>query len=161
MIRQKIVAGNWKMNGSQESILNLVNGLLEGSKSSAEVVIAPSFPYLSQVAGLAANSQLTLAAQNVSEQVKGAYTGEVSCSMLADFDVKYVLLGHSERRSLYGETDELVAQKVNTCLAAGLKPMLCIGETLAEREAEQPLRCVSVKWQRLSMRLVSKRLKIL
>lgn len=127
------------MNGSQESILNLVNGLLEGSKSSAEVVIAPSFPYLSQVAGLAANSQLTLAAQNVSEQVKGAYTGEVSCSMLADFDVKYVLLGHSERRSLYGETDELVAQKVNTCLAAGLKPMLCIGETLAEREAEQTI----------------------
>ncbi|NLQ17633.1 triose-phosphate isomerase [Marinomonas sp. M1K-6] len=139
MIRQKIVAGNWKMNGSKESIVSLINGLLKMERSNSEVVISPSFPYLSQVSDLIDGTGLVLAAQNVSQQVKGAYTGEVSASMLGDFGVKYVLLGHSERRSLYGETDQLVADKVKAILDFGLFPMLCIGETLTERESGKTL----------------------
>ena len=139
MIRQKIVAGNWKMNGSKESILSLINGLLEMTDSSSEVVVAPSFPYLAQVDDLLSASKIVLAAQNVSQEEKGAFTGEVSTSMLSDFGVKYVLVGHSERRSLYGETNELVASKVKTVLDSGLTPMLCIGETLAERESGKTL----------------------
>jgi triosephosphate isomerase (TIM) len=139
MIRQKIVAGNWKMNGSKESVSSLVNGLLEMENSGSEVVIAPSFPYLCQVDGLISGSRIVLAAQNASQEVKGAFTGEVSASMLSDFGVKYVLVGHSERRSLYGESDELVAAKVKTIFEFGLTPMLCIGETLAERESGKTL----------------------
>ncbi|GGN15495.1 MULTISPECIES: triose-phosphate isomerase [Marinomonas] len=139
MIRQKIVAGNWKMNGSKESISLLINGLLEMEGSNSEVVVAPSFPYLSQVESLISGSAIVLAAQNVSQEVKGAFTGEVSASMLGDFGVKYVLLGHSERRSLYGEIDALVASKVKAVLDFGLVPMLCVGETLAEREAGKTL----------------------
>ena len=135
MIRQKIVAGNWKMNGSKESIVSLINGLLVMGDSGSEVVVAPSFPYLSQVNDLINSSGIVLAAQNISHEVKGAYTGEVSVSMMGDFGVKYVLLGHSERRSLYGETDEVVASKVKTVLDFGLVPMLCIGETLMQRES--------------------------
>lgn len=128
------------MNGSKASISSLVNGLLEMSESSAEVVVTPPFPYLSQVADvIAQQSGLVLAAQNLSQYEKGAYTGEVSTAMLTDFKVTYVLVGHSERRSLYGETDEVVAEKVKMALSAGLKPILCIGETLEEREAEQTL----------------------
>ena len=139
MIRQKIVAGNWKMNGSKESISSLVNGLLEMERSNSEVVVAPSFPYLSQVGDLVSESHIVLAAQNASQQDKGAYTGEVSASMLSDFGVKYVLVGHSERRSLYGESDELVAAKVKAIFECGLTPMLCVGETLAERESGKTL----------------------
>ena len=135
MIRQKIVAGNWKMNGSKESIVSLINGLLVMGDSGSEVVVAPSFPYLSQVNDLINSSGIVLAAQNISHEVKGAYTGEVSVSMMGDFGVKYVLLGHSERRSLYDETDEVVASKVKTVLDFGLVPMLCIGETLMQRES--------------------------
>ncbi|KZN13577.1 triosephosphate isomerase [Marinomonas sp. TW1] len=139
-MRQKIVAGNWKMNGSKASISDLVNGLLEISESSAEVVVTPPFPFLSQVAEMIApRNELVLAAQNLSQYEKGAYTGEVSAAMLTDFKVTYVLVGHSERRSLYGETDDVVAEKVKVALSAGLKPILCIGETLEEREAEQTL----------------------
>ncbi|MFT6405449.1 MAG: triosephosphate isomerase [Marinomonas primoryensis] len=139
MIRQKIVAGNWKMNGSRESIVSLIGGLLKMDGSSSEVVVAPSFPYLSQVNDLIDGSGVMLAAQNVSHELKGAYTGEVSASMLGDFGVKYVLLGHSERRSLYSETDDIVASKVKAVLGFGLVPMLCIGETLAERESGKTL----------------------
>ena len=139
MIRQKIVAGNWKMNGSKESISSLVGSLLEMKGSNSEIVIAPSFPYLSQVSDLAGASSLVLAAQNISDEVKGAYTGEVSASMLSDFGVKYVLLGHSERRSLYNEADHVVAAKVKAALEFELTPILCIGETLDERESNQTL----------------------
>lgn len=139
MIRQKIVAGNWKMNGSKESVSLLVNGLLRMEGSSSQVVVAPAFPYLSQVSELLSGSHIVLAAQNASEQPKGAFTGEVSTSMLNDFGVKYVLAGHSERRSLYGESDAMVALKVKAILAEGLTPMLCIGETLEERESDKTL----------------------
>ncbi len=127
------------MNGSKESISLLINGLLEMEGSNSEVVVAPSFPYLSQVESLVSGSAIVLAAQNISQEVKGAFTGEVSASMLGDFGVKYVLLGHSERRSLYNEEDEIVASKVKLALEFGLTPILCVGETLAEREAGKTL----------------------
>lgn len=139
MIRQKIVAGNWKMNGSTETIDALLDGLLKIEDSNSEVVVSPSFPYLSAVSNKIAESSLVLAAQNVSQEAKGAYTGEVSTSMLSDFGVKYVLLGHSERRSLFGETDDLVALKVKTVLDSKLTPILCIGETLSERELNKTI----------------------
>ncbi|RNF52738.1 triose-phosphate isomerase [Marinomonas hwangdonensis] len=139
MIRQKIVAGNWKMNGSKESVSLLVDGLLKMEGSSAQVVVAPAFPYLSQVSGMLSGSHIVLAAQNASDQPKGAFTGEVSTSMLNDFGVKYVLAGHSERRSLYGESDAMVAHKVKAILAEELIPMLCIGETLEERKSDKTL----------------------
>ncbi len=135
MARQKIIAGNWKMNGSLESIGQLVDGLKSSiGIHSAEVVVSPSFPYLSKVNELLSQTSIQLAAQNVSHQSEGAFTGEVSVSMLLDCGVKYVLAGHSERRALYGETNEMVAEKVSTILASGLIPMLCIGETLDERQ---------------------------
>ena len=135
MARQKIVAGNWKMNGSSESISQLVVGLNAAMDDfSAEVVVAPSFPYLAQVDNLLEKSPIKMAAQNVSEQASGAFTGEVSVSMLQDFAVDYVLVGHSERRSIYGETNQLVAEKVKALLDAHLVPVLCIGESLEQRE---------------------------
>jgi len=137
MARQKIIAGNWKMNGSLESIEQLVAGLKSSvDVNSAEVVVSPSFPYLSKVNELLSGTSIQLAAQNVSHQNEGAFTGEVSTSMLLDFEVKYVLAGHSERRALYSETNEIVAKKVNSILASGLTPILCIGETLDERQQD-------------------------
>ena len=140
MTRQKIVAGNWKMNGSVESINNLVNGLLKMYQSNAEVVVAPSFPYLGLVAALCAdNNLIKLAAQNVSEKESGAFTGAVSAAMLEDFNVKYVLVGHSECRAIYGETNDIIALKVQALLQKNFISILCIGETLEECEAGQTL----------------------
>ncbi|KZM40882.1 triosephosphate isomerase [Marinomonas sp. SBI22] len=135
MARQKIVAGNWKMNGSSESINQLVvclNAAIENTP--VEVVVAPSFPYLAQVDNLLEKSSIKMASQNVSEQGSGAFTGEVSISMLQDFAVDYVLIGHSERRSIYGETDQVIAEKAKALLATELTPVLCIGESLEQRE---------------------------
>lgn len=132
MTRRKIVAGNWKMNGSKESVVELVKSIQ--SNDAVDVVVAPSFVYLATVADLALASNLKVAAQNVSDQKQGAFTGEVSIPMLEDFSVSHVILGHSERRSLYAETDAIVADKVDAVLAAGLTPILCVGETLEQRE---------------------------
>jgi triosephosphate isomerase len=141
MTRTKIVAGNWKMNGSIDANKALINDIQPLVESQiATVIVAPPSVYLSQVRELLKNSNIALAAQNVSEHKMGAYTGEVSVEMLKDFGVSYVILGHSERRSYYGETDSLVAQKVAAVLDAGLTPILCVGETLAEREAEATLK---------------------
>jgi len=135
MARQKIVAGNWKMNGSSESINQLVVGLTAAIENTpVEVVVAPSFPYLAQVDNLLEKSSIKMASQNVSEQGSGAFTGEVSISMLQDFAVDYVLIGHSERRSIYGETDQVIAEKAKALLATELTPVLCIGESLEQRE---------------------------
>ncbi|MFD1381966.1 triose-phosphate isomerase [Rhodanobacter aciditrophus] len=132
MTRRKIVAGNWKMNGSLGSVVELVKGIK--SDDAVDVVVAPSFVYLAKVSELVPQAGIKLAAQNVSEQNKGAFTGEVSLSMLNDFAVSHVILGHSERRALYAETDAMIAQKVEATLAAGLTPILCVGETLEQRE---------------------------
>ena len=138
-MRGYLVAGNWKMNGSNAANAELVDGIIAGlpSNETVEVLICPPFPYLGTMAGKVRGSRLLLGAQNVSRHASGAFTGETSASMLVDSGCEYVLVGHSERRALMGESSEIVAAKYVAALAAGLKPILCVGETLQEREAEQ------------------------
>ena len=137
-MRKKLVAGNWKMHGSRQFNKELLSTVLVGvSGLNCQVVVCPPSPYLAQVADLLAGSVVSLGAQNLCEYASGAYTGEVSAGMLADLGCMYVLVGHSERRTLYGETDDQVARKCEAALANGLRPILCVGETLAEREAGQ------------------------
>ena len=136
LMRKKIVAGNWKMHGSRQQNAVLLEQLLSGVAGlHCEVVLCPPYPYLPQVAGLLAGGPAKFGAQNLSEHHSGAYTGEVSASMLVDLGCRYVLVGHSERRALYGESDSVVASKFEAAHKAGLVPVLCLGETLAEREA--------------------------
>jgi len=142
MKRPLIVAANWKMNGSLaliEQMTNAFNGFI--ANDNVEIIICPSFPYLAAFAAALNNANLSgnihLGAQNVSAQEKGAFTGEVSTAMLKDVSVSYVIVGHSERRSLYSETSADVAKKVKSVLEAGLTPILCIGESEAQRVAEQ------------------------
>ncbi|WP_415883306.1 triose-phosphate isomerase [Neptuniibacter sp. QD29_5] len=142
-MRTALVAGNWKMNGNSASINTLMEGLNAELKSNAvDVLVCPPSIYLSQVQALTADSVIALGAQNVSEQNNGAFTGEISLEMLKDLSCEYVILGHSERRSLYAESDELVADKFKATVAVGLKPILCVGETLEEREEGNTLAVV-------------------
>ncbi|MCV6638362.1 triose-phosphate isomerase [Candidatus Albibeggiatoa sp. nov. NOAA] len=136
-MRQPLIAGNWKMNGSKASIESLLEGIKQGMDSvqQAEVAVCAPFVYLQQVSESLKDTKIAYGAQNVSEQDNGAYTGEVSTTMLNDFACQYVIVGHSERRTLYGETDELVATKSAKAQADGLTPIICIGELLEEREA--------------------------
>ncbi len=137
MARTRLVAGNWKMNGSRASNKALLDALLAGiaGLSGVDCAVCVPFPYLGEVAGQLRGSALAWGAQNISEHAKGAYTGEVSAAMLVEFGCRYVLVGHSERRQLYGETDAQVAAKFAAALDARLVPILCVGETLAERDA--------------------------
>jgi triosephosphate isomerase (TIM) len=133
-MRKKLVAGNWKMHGSlaeNAALLSAIKPALAG----IDAVVCVPFPYLAQAQSVLAGSSIAWGAQNVSEQAKGAFTGEVSAAMLLDFGCKYVIVGHSERRSLYGESDALVAGKYQAAQAAGLTPILCVGESLDERES--------------------------
>ena len=125
------------MNGSLDAVRTLVSGVLEGlnADNAAEVVVCPPFVYLAEVAGLLADGQIGLGAQNVSNHTSGAYTGEISVDMLQDYGCQYVITGHSERRTIYAETDQLVAEKFARVCDAGLSPILCVGELLEEREA--------------------------
>ncbi len=135
-MRQTIVAGNWKMNASKEEVNTLVMGILSGmSDVESKVIVCSPFPYLSQVEALITHSQLHLGAQTVSIHPSGAHTGEVSADMIKDFGADYVIVGHSERRSMYGESDQDVADKVKTVVDNGLTALFCIGELLEEREA--------------------------
>lgn len=133
-MRKKLVAGNWKMHGSLVENAALL-AALKPALAGIEAVVCVPFPYLAQVQAALSGSSIAWGAQNVSEQAKGAFTGEVSASMLLDFGCQYVIVGHSERRSLYGESDALVASKYVAAQAAGLMPILCVGESLAERES--------------------------
>ena len=136
-MRSFLVAGNWKMNGSSAANAELVAGIVAGAPASASVrlLVCPPFPYLAAVAAAAAGSDVAVGAQNVSEHDAGAYTGEVSPGMLRDVGCEYVIVGHSERRTLYGESSRQVAAKFEAARKSGLVPILCVGETLAEREA--------------------------
>ncbi|WP_286240134.1 triose-phosphate isomerase [Neptuniibacter halophilus] len=144
-MRKALVAGNWKMNGDTDFINELVNSLVNSSAASvnADVLLCPPAVYLAQVSSLTAESAIQLGAQNVSEQANGAFTGEISLAMLQDLGCEYVILGHSERRSLYGENDQLVAEKFVAAVAAGVKPILCVGETLEEREQGETMQVVA------------------
>lgn len=137
-MKKKLIAGNWKMNGSLAANEALVRALVAGmGQPACDVAVAVPAPYLAQVAGIAAGSALALAAQDVSVHEMGAYTGETSAAMLKEFGVRYVLVGHSERRQYHGESDTVVAVKAQRALAQGITPIVCVGETLAEREAGQ------------------------
>lgn len=138
-MRRALVAGNWKMNGRTDFINELMNELVSGIQASAvDVLVCPPAIYLSQVKSMS-GSFIAVGAQNVSENQDGAFTGEISLPMLRDLGCEYVILGHSERRSLYAETDLVVADKFIATVAAGLKPILCVGETLEEREQGKTL----------------------
>jgi len=135
-MRQPLVAGNWKMNGSTDSVRALVDGIKAGIGAirTAEMAVCPPFVYIPQVAAQLAGSAISYGAQDVSDRESGAYTGEVAPDMLTDIGCKYVIVGHSERRSLYGESDGFTARKFAAARKAGLVPILCVGELLEERE---------------------------
>lgn len=136
-MRRSLVAGNWKMNGSRASVTELVSGITAGMDSvgNTEVAVCPPFVYISQVADALAGSSVAVGGQNLASAESGAYTGETAGPMLTDLGCAYVIVGHSERRALYGETDAVVAEKYAAARKFGLKPILCVGETLEEREA--------------------------
>jgi triosephosphate isomerase len=136
-MRKKLVAGNWKMHGSLASNEALLRELRSADVSGAALAVFPPFPYLSQCVAQLAGAGVAIGAQDVSEFSSGAYTGEVSGAMLSELGCAYVLVGHSERRTLHGETSEQVARKAVGAHAAGLIPVICVGETLAERESGQ------------------------
>ena len=133
-MRARLVAGNWKMQGSRVANAALLDALLAGLPP-VECVVCVPYPYLAQVAERLQGTPLAWGAQNLSEHAAGAHTGEVSAAMLVEFGCRYVLVGHSERRQLYGETDAQAAAKFAAAKAAGLRPIFCVGETLAERDA--------------------------
>jgi triosephosphate isomerase len=135
-MRQPLVAGNWKMNGSLDSVTTLVGGIKAGlgTVTRAELAVCPPFVYIPQVAAMIQGSGISLGAQDVCDQEAGAYTGEVAPGMLIDVGCRYAIVGHSERRTLYGEDDDFTARKFAAARKAGLVPILCVGELLEERE---------------------------
>ena len=133
-MRSSLIAGNWKMNGNLQSVIELIEGIKAGDAGKAELAVFPPAVYLMKVGGMLDASQIALGAQNVCDQESGAFTGEVAASMLKECGCRYTLVGHSERRSLYLETDQLVAARFATAVASGMMPVLCVGETLDERE---------------------------
>ncbi|WP_397474307.1 triose-phosphate isomerase [Pusillimonas sp.] len=140
--RKRLVMGNWKMNGGLEANAKLLADLHAGAGILADyctVAVCAPFPYLAQARSQLENSVISWGAQDVSAHDSGAYTGEVSAAMLNDFGCTWALVGHSERRAMHGESDELVAAKAKAALAAGLTPVACVGETLAEQEAGHTL----------------------
>jgi triosephosphate isomerase len=136
-MRRILVAGNWKMHGSRAMVKDLLSSLLAGAQqdNGVDMAVFPPFPYLSETRDMLDGSSIAWGGQNLNPVAKGAHTGEVSASMLLDLGCSQVLVGHSERRSLYGESDQDVADRFETALAAGLVPVLCVGETLEERES--------------------------
>jgi triosephosphate isomerase len=144
-MRKPLVAGNWKMHGSRADSAALVRSLLDRlpAHGAAEVMVCPPFVYLNETARLLKDSDVALGAQTLCAEAQGAFTGEISGAMLRDVGCRYVLVGHSERRQLYGEHDALVARKFVAAQASGLVPVLCVGETLEEREGGRTTDVVS------------------
>jgi triosephosphate isomerase (TIM) len=136
-MRRKLVAGNWKMFGSLAGNERLLDGVLKGLPASAavEAAVCVPFPYLGQARDRLRGTPLAWGAQNLSQHAQGAYTGEISAAMIVDFGCRFVIVGHSERRSIYGDTDAVVAAKYDAALKAGLTPILCLGESLEQRES--------------------------
>ena len=146
MARKKFVCGNWKMHRTAAEARALVaelRGLAEGLAEKVDVAVAPPFTALAAAADALRGSRIALAAQDVHWEAQGAFTGEVSAPMLKEIGCAHVIVGHSERRQLFGETDEGVNRKAKAVLGAGLAPIVCVGETLAEREAGRTLEVVS------------------
>lgn len=135
-MRRTLVAGNWKMNGSRASITSLLEGMKRGAASvqQAEIAVCAPYVYLADVEKALTGTSIAWGAQNLAKEKSGAFTGEISGAMLRDFNCRYVIVGHSERRTLYGESDVLVAEKFAAAQRDGLVPILCVGERLEERE---------------------------
>ena len=138
-MRRLFIAGNWKMNLNRGQSLSLVQSLVESLRgvSDVDIAVCPPAVYLGELGKALHATNIGLGAQNVNSKAEGAYTGEISCSMLKDVGCRYVILGHSERRAIYGETDSMVNEKLHAVLAAGLTPIVCVGETLEQREVGQ------------------------
>ncbi|MBI5257358.1 MAG: triose-phosphate isomerase [Burkholderiales bacterium] len=134
-MRRKLVAGNWKMHGSHSANAELLAGITGARPYGCDVAVCVPFPYLSETAVALAGTDIRWGAQDCSAHEQGAYTGEVSVGMLAEFGCRYVIVGHSERRQYHQEGDQLVADKAKAALAKGVTPIVCVGETLAQREA--------------------------
>jgi len=140
--RTRLIMGNWKMHGNLADNAKLLAGVRAGANtlaSGAQLAVCVPFPYLAQAAQVLSGSSVSWGAQDLSTQTHGAFTGEVSGAMLKDFACRYVLVGHSERRSMHAESDQLVADKAKAALASGLTPVVCVGESLAQRDANQVL----------------------
>lgn len=137
-MRQPLIAGNWKMNGTKTSAEALLLNVIAGAStiSQAEIAVCPPFPFLFLGERLLAGTSVRLGAQNVCTKDVGAYTGEVSAAMLADVGCRYVICGHSERREYYGETDAIIAEKLAACISQDMHPIVCVGETLQQREQD-------------------------
>ena len=136
--RSTLVAGNWKLNGSRQSVVALANDIAAGSSTlSCEVLVCPGFAHLGDVQSVLAATSVVLGAQNCCTDAEGAFTGEVSAPMLSEYGVDYIIVGHSERRAIYGETSAMIAEKAAAVQAANLVPIVCVGETLEQREAGQ------------------------
>jgi triosephosphate isomerase len=136
-MRKQLVVGNWKMFGSHTANAELLAGIVGGRPYIADVAVCVPFPYLSETAVALAATDIRWGAQDCSPHEQGAYTGEVSAAMLREFGCRYVIVGHSERRQYHAESDQLVADKAKAALAQGVTPIVCVGETLAQREAGQ------------------------
>lgn len=154
-LRGKLVVGNWKMNGGLAANAALLVALAAGwqARPDRQLAVCAPYPYLAQVRDVLTATPIGWGAQDVSQHASGAYTGEVSAGMLAEFGCRYALVGHSERRQFFGETDEVVAAKAKAALVTGLVPVACVGETLAERDAGQ--------WQSVVARQLDAVLKVL
>jgi triosephosphate isomerase len=135
MTRKKLVLGNWKMNGSRAANAQLLSGIAAARPYACDVGVCVPFPYLSETAVALAGTDIRWGAQDCSAHESGAYTGEVSAAMLVEFGCRYAIVGHSERRQHHHESDQLVADKAKAALARGVTPIVCVGETLAQREA--------------------------
>jgi triosephosphate isomerase len=133
--RDKLIVGNWKMHGNHAANAELLQGILAARPFGVQAAVCVPFPYLSEVAVTLSNSAVAWGSQDVSAHEQGAYTGEVSAAMLTEFGCRYAIVGHSERRALHGESDQLVADKAKAALARGITPIVCVGETLAQRDA--------------------------
>jgi triosephosphate isomerase (TIM) len=136
-MRRKLVVGNWKMHGSRATNAQLLAGLREAGPWNADVAVCVPFPYLAETALALTGTAMNYGAQDCSAHAQGAYTGEVSAAMLGDVGCRFVIVGHSERRAYHAESDQLVADKAKAALASGVTPIVCVGETLAQREAGQ------------------------
>ena len=146
-ITKKIIAGNWKMNGTKESAWALTNEIMEGFEDGKsypfQMIICPPFIYIPQTLDMTDGYPISVGAQNCNDHPDGAYTGEIAAAMLADMGAKHVIVGHSERRAYYGETSQFVAAKASGAISAGLTPIICIGETLEEKDAGKAIEVIT------------------
>ena len=161
-MRKKIVAGNWKMNTTVPEGVELAKEVVKEAaalSSDVKLIVGVPFTHLSSVAAVLEGSNVELSAQNCADEAKGAYTGEVSAKMLASLPVKYVILGHSERREYYGETNEKLVKKINLALAENIAPIYCVGEKLEEREAGKHFEVVASQIKEVLFGLTEEQMK--